>query len=393
MEIDLDNTGEDERSYSLFSEAQFSRVETPFVIGAWILSTTIAKIAFHKTPKLSGILPESSLVLVVGILVGGLLWYATNLHVPPLTPNTFFFYMLPPIVLNAAYLIPNRKFFENITTILLLAVIGTMFNIATIGSSLWACGQTGMFGVDLPFLHIFLFSSLIAAVDPVAILTVFENTHVNEVLQIVAFGEMLLNYAVTVRILSLVVRETKRATNTNYACHSQIIMYHMFELYNEIGVDEFKGLYIAEVIGSFFVIALGGSFIGVIWGFLTGLATRFTDQVHIIEPLFILVMAYLAYLTAEMFHLSGILAIIFCGITMKNYVEQNVTQKSRTTIEYVLKMLSSSAETIIFMFLGVATVNSKHGITVKPVANILDGKRSNHHKSTIDEENPDMEMI
>lgn len=59
------------------------------------------------------------------------------------------------------------------------------------------------------------------------------------------------------------------------------------------------------------------------------------------------------------FHpLSG--RITFCGITMKNYVEANVSHKSHTTIKYALKMLSSSSETIIFMFLGVATVNNSH---------------------------------
>lgn len=45
---------------------------------------------------------------------------------------------------------------------------------------------------------------------------------------------------------------------------------------------------------------------------------------------------------------------------MKNYVEANVSHKSHTTIKYALKMLSSSSETIIFMFLGVATVNNNH---------------------------------
>lgn len=45
---------------------------------------------------------------------------------------------------------------------------------------------------------------------------------------------------------------------------------------------------------------------------------------------------------------------------MKNYVEANISHKSHTTIKYALKMLSSSSETIIFMFLGVATVNNSH---------------------------------
>lgn len=52
--------------------------------------------------------------------------------------------------------------------------------------------------------------------------------------------------------------------------------------------------------------------------------------------------------------------ITFCGITMKNYVEANISHKSHTTIKYAMKMLSSSSETIIFMFLGVATVNKNH---------------------------------
>lgn len=47
---------------------------------------------------------------------------------------------------------------------------------------------------------------------------------------------------------------------------------------------------------------------GVVWGFMTGMVTRFTENVRVIEPIFIFVMAYLAYLNAEMLHLSGILS-------------------------------------------------------------------------------------
>lgn len=59
---------------------------------------------------------------------------------------------------------------------------------------------------------------------------------------------------------------------------------------------------------SFLVVAIGGTFIGVVWGFLTGFVTRFTHQARVIEPILILVMAYIAYLNAEMFHMSGIMA-------------------------------------------------------------------------------------
>lgn len=85
------------------------------------------------TPKINKILPESSLLIVVGIIIGLILFTSTKLHVQPLTPNTFFFYMLPPIILDAGYFMPNRLFFDNIGTILLMAVIGTIYNVATIG--------------------------------------------------------------------------------------------------------------------------------------------------------------------------------------------------------------------------------------------------------------------
>ncbi|KAL0871791.1 hypothetical protein ABMA27_004282 [Loxostege sticticalis] len=324
-----------ERTF-VIAAVEFHRVETPFLIGLWIFFASIAKIGFHMTPKLSKIFPESCLLIFVGVLIGALLLSTHSVHVQPLTPDTFFLYMLPPIILDAGYFMPNRLFFDHLGTILLFAVVGTVFNTLTIGASLWACGQTGMFGCTTPLLDMLLFGALISAVDPVAVLAVFEEIHVDEILYIVVFGESLLNDAVTV------------------------VLYHMFEAYTEMGPSRLEYTDILAGLASFLVVAVGGTCIGVVWGFATGLVTRFTNEVRVIEPIFIFVMAYLAYLNAEMFHMSGILAITFCGITMKNYVEANISHKSHTTIKYTMKMLSSSSETIIFMFLGVATVNNTH---------------------------------
>ena len=45
---------------------------------------------------------------------------------------------------------------------------------------------------------------------------------------------------------------------------------------------------------------------------------------------------------------------------MRPYVEANISHKSHTTIKYFLKMWSSVSETLIFIFLGVATVDGPH---------------------------------
>ena len=327
--------GDQHKGFRVFVVDLF-HVQTPFIIGMCIFFASLAKTLFRMVPKLADIIPESCLLIVVGLIVGLVLLLTDNIGALPLTPTTFFLFLLPPIILDAGYFMPNRAFFDHLGTIILFAVLGTIWNTVTIGLSLWGVGLTGAYGMEMPILNTFLFSSLISAVDPVAVLAVFEEIHVNEILYIIVFGESLLNDAVTV------------------------VLYNMFDAYVELGPENIGYQDVLSGFSSFLVVALGGTLIGIVWGFLTGFVTRFTNHVRIIEPIFIFIMSYLAYLNAEIFHMSGILAIMFCGLTMKNYVEANISSKSHTTVKYAMKMLSSSSETIIFMLLGVNTIHDQH---------------------------------
>uniref|UniRef100_A0A8V5GPF4 Sodium/hydrogen exchanger n=1 Tax=Melopsittacus undulatus TaxID=13146 RepID=A0A8V5GPF4_MELUD len=316
---------------------QWQEVQAPCLVAAWILVASLAKIVFHLSRKVTSIVPESCLLILLGLGLGGIVLAVAKKAEYQLEPNMFFLFLLPPIVLDSGYFMPSRLFFDNIGAILTYAVVGTLWNSFTTGTALWGLHQAGVMadpGVEAGLMDFLLFGSLISAVDPVAVLAVFEEVHVNETLFIIVFGESLLNDAVTV------------------------VLYKVFNSFVELGPEHIRATDYVKGVASFFLVSLGGTAVGLLFAFLLALITRFTKHVRIIEPLFVFLLAYVAYLVAEMVSLSSILAVTFCGICCKKYVEANISQKSRTTVKYTMKTLASSSETIIFMFLGISAVDT-----------------------------------
>ena len=316
---------------------EFEHTKGPIIFCLWIFLSSVGRVVFHMLPGIRSVFPESCFLIILGILIGFIFFLTSEVTIPTFTPELFFLLLLPLIIFEAGYFMPNRMFFDHLGTVLLMAVVGTIWNAFAIGSGIYVVGLIGWFGTDPPdLLETLLFSSLISAVDPVAVLALFEEIKADEILYMIVFGESLLNDAVTV------------------------VLYEMFEAYTEIGMDNLTPPDIFKGLLEFLVVAIGGTVVGIIWGYVAGFVTRFTNRAPVIEPLIVFSMAFLSYYTAEMLQWSSILSITFCGITMKNYVERNISPISQATLKQLTKMLASTSETVIFIFLGITTIQANH---------------------------------
>ncbi|KTF83383.1 hypothetical protein cypCar_00006659 [Cyprinus carpio] len=276
-------------------------VQTPYLVITWVFVAGLAKLSvIELNHHVISVVPESGLLIILGFILGGIVWGADKAQTFKLLPPTFFYYLLPQIILDASYFMPNKLFFSNLGSILIYAIFGTCWNAATVGLSLWGCYEAGVMGnLDIGLLQFLLFGSLIAAVDPVAVIAVFEEVHVNEVLFILVFGESLLNDGVTV------------------------VLYNVFDAFVALGGPRIDAEEIFKGIFSFVVVAFGGSFLGVVFAVLLSLLTRCTKHIQIIEAGFVFVVGYLAYLTADMLSLSAILSnvcFIFAGVFLLTWM-------------------------------------------------------------------------
>ena len=109
----------------------------------------LSHLGFHLNHKLSSIFPESCLLILLGILLGLILFFS-KIEGYALQSDTFFLYLLPPIILDSGYFMPYRTFFDNLGSILLFAIVGTIFNTTAIGLSVWGCSAAGLALFPIP---------------------------------------------------------------------------------------------------------------------------------------------------------------------------------------------------------------------------------------------------
>lgn len=145
-------------------------------------------------------MPKSCLWIAVGVIVR-LLMLAAGLN--GYTPNTatFFLILLPWIVLNAGYFLPFWSLLDKISIVAMFAAF-TIWNTLFVGLTLWCFGRMRAIAQLTP-VHMLVFASSLAAVDPFAVRAVFEDVPANELLYVVHAEPLLNNGMALVSLLTV----------------------------------------------------------------------------------------------------------------------------------------------------------------------------------------------
>lgn len=119
---------------------------------------------------------------------------------------------------------------------------------------------------------------------------------------------------------------------------------------------------IAYALHTFFTMFFASAGIGVVFALISALLLKHIDlRKHpSLEFGLMLVFTYAPYVLAEGIHLSGIMAILFCGIVMSHYTHFNLSTVTQITMQQTMRTLSFIAETCVFAYLGLAIFSFNH---------------------------------
>ncbi|KAI9905541.1 hypothetical protein PsorP6_013464 [Peronosclerospora sorghi] len=250
-----------------------------------------------------------------------------------LDPQILFLGLLPPIILDAGFISKRKGFFSNFVVILLLAIVRTLLaTFATGGLLLWL-GHVRVI-TRLASAESFLYGSLISAIDPVATLIVFKKCRAPSLLFNLVFGESVVNDAVAIVTFSLF-QQLVETGNSDVSAQTTVVL--VLRL-------------LTILVGS---IALAGTIC-----YSTAYFLRHSDaalrQYPIYEISIILLSCYASYLAADLFQLSGLLAVFFCGVFIRHYHMYNISKACAYAFKHLLSTLAFLAENFIYLYLGLS---------------------------------------
>ncbi|XP_053486805.1 sodium/hydrogen exchanger 6a [Ictalurus furcatus] len=253
-------------------------------------------------------------------------------------PEVFFNILLPPIIFHAGYSLKRRHFFRNMGSILAYAFVGTVVSCLIIGLLMYGCvmlmKHTGQMGGDFFFTDCLFFGAIVSATDPVTVLAIFNELQVDVNLYALLFGESVLNDAVAVVLSSSIVAYQPEGNNS-----------HTFE-----------AMAMLKSLGIFLGVFSGSFALGVATGVMTALVTKFTKlrDFQLLETALFFLMSWSTFLLAEACGFTGVVAVLFCGITQAHYTYNNLSPESQDRTKQLFELLNFLAENFIFSYMGLA---------------------------------------
>lgn len=317
-----------------------------------MLLICVIVIVFLLNRKLHFI-PEALAVMILGVLIAVILTYVVDKigvnvkrweNIESFHPDIFFLVLLPPIIFESGYTLQKGDFFSNIGAILTYALLGTTISTVIVGFTMFGLGQIG-WASELKLIEAFSFGSLISATDPVSTLALFGAINADQDLYAIVFGESVLNDAVSI-ILTQTLMSAAKQMDSGTVLVSSLALHSL---------------------GKFCMMFFLSSIIGVLFGLACALLLKFVNmQNHpSLECVTMFIFAYMPYGLSEGLELSGIMAILLCGVTMSHYAHFNLSPLGQIAVQQIFRVLALIAETMVFLFLGMAVLNGPHNFEIK----------------------------
>ncbi|CAK7230515.1 monovalent cation:H+ antiporter, CPA1 (nhx1) [Sporothrix eucalyptigena] len=278
---------------------------------------------------------ETVVSIFAGMTVGLILRVTAGDNIRDLVSfdyQIFFNLLLPPIILSSGYELHQGNFFRNIGTILTFAFFGTFLSAIVIGVILWLYTRIPLEGLSMNWIDAISVGATLSATDPVTILAIFNSYKVDPKLYTIIFGESILNDAV-----AIVIFESAQKSKHGSANSSSV-------------VSLFKG------IGIFLKDFFGSLIIGALVGIIAALCLKYTyvRRYPKIESCLIVLIAYATYFFSQAVQMSGIVSLLFCGITLKHYAYFNMSRRTQLSTKYIFQVLAQLSENFIFIYLGLS---------------------------------------
>jgi sodium/hydrogen exchanger-like protein 6/7 len=113
-------------------------------------------------------------------------------------------------------------------------------------------------------------------------------------------------------------------------------------------------------IGIFLLTFSGSMALGVVFGLAMSLVLKHShlSSYHQIESCLVALSAYTCYFFSNGIQLSGIVSLLFCGITLKHYAYHTMSRRTQRTTKSIFGTLAQLSENFIFIYLGLSLFTS-----------------------------------